>query len=138
MDYSIGELGRRTSTKVTTIRFYEAEGLLPKPARSAGNHRTYDASHLQRLAFIRHARELGFPLDAVRELLQLAAYPARPCARADDIARKQLAEVESRMKRLRALQRELKRMLDHCSKGTHSQCRIIETLSNHDLCASEH
>jgi len=138
MTYSIGELGRRTSTKVTTIRFYEAEGLLPKPRRSAGNHRSYDRTHLDRLAFIRHARELGFPLDAVRELLQLAAHPASPCARADDIARTQLTEVESRIRRLRALQRELKRMLDHCSKETHSQCRIIETLSNHELCASEH
>jgi len=59
---SIGELARRTGTKVETVRWYEREGLLPAPARTGGGHRAYTRAHLDRLAFIRHARELGFPL----------------------------------------------------------------------------
>ena len=67
-DLSIGELGRRTHCKVQTIRWYEEVGLLPPPARTRGGHRVYGGRHLARLDFIRHARELGFPLDAVRAL----------------------------------------------------------------------
>ena len=68
--FSIGELARRAGTKAETVRWYEREGLLPAPARTAGGHRAYTRAHLDRLAFVRHARELGFPLDAVRELLR--------------------------------------------------------------------
>ena len=73
----IGDLGRRTGTKVNTIRFYEEVGLLPKPARTASGRRTYGEDDLRRLAFIRHARSLGFGTDMIRFLLDLAAQPER-------------------------------------------------------------
>ena len=85
--YSIGDLGRLAHCKVQTIRWYEEVGLLPAPARTAGGHRTYGQAHLQRLDFIRHARELGFEVDAIRQLLGLADEPDRPCHEADAIAR---------------------------------------------------
>jgi DNA-binding transcriptional MerR regulator len=69
---SIGDLAARAGTKVQTIRYYEQIALVPAPERSAGNQRRYGASHLERLAFIRHARELGFSLGAIRELLGLS------------------------------------------------------------------
>ena len=63
---AIGELSRRTGVKATTIRFYEAEGLLPPALRSEGGHRVFGLAHLRRLGFIRHARELGFAMPAIR------------------------------------------------------------------------
>ncbi len=69
---TIGDLGKATNTKVETVRYYERIGLLPKPPRSGGNYRTYGATELGRLSFIRRARDLGFSLDQVRALLGLS------------------------------------------------------------------
>src|SRR3546814_12583123 len=68
----IGELGRATATKVETIRYYEQTGLLPPPARTKANYRHYGENHLARLSFIRRARDLGFPIERVRALLDLS------------------------------------------------------------------
>ncbi len=77
---SIGTLAKCTGTKVQTIRYYEQIGLLPEPGRTEGGQRRYSEGDLDRLAFIRHARLLGFTLDAIRELLDLSDNPARSCA----------------------------------------------------------
>ena len=135
---SIGELGRRTSCKVQTIRWYEEVGMLPPPARTRGGHRVYGPAHLARLDFIRHARELGFPLDAVRALLALSDRPDRPCEEAHALASSQLAVVEDKLRRLEALRVELARMTDACRGGVAAECRILETLADHSHghCAS--
>ncbi|WP_111559868.1 MerR family transcriptional regulator [Paracoccus sediminilitoris] len=135
---SIGETSKRTGVKVPTIRYYEQIGLLPAPGRSAGNQRVYDAAMLERLAFIRHARDLGFPLSDIQDLLAMADDPDRSCAAADVIATRQLASVKARIARLTALQQELERMLTQCSHGTIADCRVIEVLGNHDLCTQDH
>ena len=75
--YSIGELATATDTKVETIRYYERVGLLPKPKRTAGNYRSYEAGHLGRLSFIRRARDLGFSIEEVRNLIGLADHKDR-------------------------------------------------------------
>lgn len=135
---SIGELGRRTHCKVQTIRWYEEVGLLPPPARTQGGHRVYGSRHLARLDFIRHARELGFPLDAVRALLALSDRPDRPCEEAHALASSQLAVVDDKLRRLKALRVELTRMTDACRGGVAGECRILETLADHSHghCAS--
>lgn len=135
---SIGDLSRMTGTKVPTIRYYESIGLMPEPARSAGNQRSYDGSHATRLAFIRHARELGFSLDAIRELLALSDDPERSCAQADRIATEQLVAVRLRIGRLQALETELERMLVECRHGSIADCRVIEVLGDHAHCAHGH
>ena len=129
MSHSIGELAKRTGTKVETIRFYERCGLLPAPARTAGNYRAYDAGHLNRLSFIRRARDLGFSLDQVRALLTLADDRSQPCAAVDAIANEHRAEVERKIRDLQAMKAELDRIIDECGCGTVAECRIIETLS---------
>lgn len=131
-DLSIGALAERTGCNVQTIRWYEQTGLLPPALRSPGNQRRYGSAHLDRLAFIRHSRELGFPLEQVRELLTLADSPDRPCADAHAIASAHRAAVRSRIERLSALERELDRMIAHCASGTVSDCRVIEALADHD------
>ena len=102
LTYAIGDLARQTGTKVETIRWYERDGIMPAPVRTSGGHRLYTQAHRDRLAFIRHARELGFPLEDVRGLLRLADDPERPCDEADAIARSHLAGVRSRIARLQA------------------------------------
>lgn len=135
---SIGKLSGATGVKVPTIRYYEQIGLLPEAGRSAGNQRLYDRAAQQRLSFIRHARDLGFSLDAIRELLDLSDNPSQPCAAVDEIAERQLAAVNARLARLIALRDELERMLHHCACGTVADCRVIDVLGNHDLCAHDH
>lgn len=121
----IGELARTTSTKVETIRFYEKIGLLPEPGRTAGNYRDYGAAHLARLSFIRRARDLGFTLDQVRELLALSDDRSRSCGAVDSVAR---AQIDQKIADLRALRRELDEVIGQCSQGAISDCRIIEAL----------
>ena len=126
----IGEASRQSGVKVPTIRYYEQIGLLPAPPRSEGNRRQYDADDLRRLAFIRHARELGFDIDAIRALLALQDEPGQSCAVADQIARARLVELEQRIASLKALKAELQRMVTSCSRGRVDQCRVIEALAN--------
>jgi Cu(I)-responsive transcriptional regulator len=137
-DYAIGDLARIAGTKVQTIRYYEQQGLVRAPARTEGNQRRYVQADLDRLKFIRHARELGFALDDVRSLLQLAAHPEKPCAEADAIAKAQLRDVERKIARLKSLRTALNAMIAACRHGEVRTCRIIETLADHDLCAAEH
>ena len=136
--FTIGRLADATSTKVQTIRYYESIGLLPPFTRTAGGHRLYDAEDVKRLTFIRHARDLGFSIEAIRELLSLSDNPQTSCERADDIASRRLEEVEQRLKRLRALQKELKRMVEECGHGRVCDCRVIEVLGDHKNCHTAH
>ena len=129
--FSIGALAKHTGCKVQTIRYYEQIGIMPKPGRTAGNQRSYGKPHADRLAFIRHSRELGFPLESIRELLDLTDRPEHSCSAADRIARAQLKAVESRIARLKALRRELRRMLEACGQGRIADCRVIEVLADH-------
>jgi DNA-binding transcriptional MerR regulator len=136
-EFSIGDLAAQSGTTVQTIRYYEESGLMPAPPRTAGRQRRYAQSHLDRLKFIRHARELGFPVDDIRELLRLSAHPDSPCDAADRIAAEQLGEVERKIRRLQALRKELKRMVSG-PHGSLRDCRIIETLADHSLCETAH
>jgi DNA-binding transcriptional MerR regulator len=124
----IGELARTTSTKVETIRFYEKIGLLAEPRRTTGNYRDYGATHLARLSFIRRARDLGFTLDQVRELLALSDDQDHPCGAIDGVARAHLAQIDQKIADLRALRRELDGLIGQCRQGAISECRIIEAL----------
>lgn len=133
---SIGDLAKRTGCKVQAIRYYEQIGLMPEPGRTSGNQRLYEKVHSDRLAFIRHSRELGFSLEAIRELLMLGDNPGRSCAEADRIARTHLHEVEERISSLIALKRELERMVEECHCGRIAECRVIEVLADHGKCAT--
>lgn len=134
----IGELSRRTGVKVPTIRYYEHEGLLPVPDRSEGNQRRYVRDHLERLRFIRHARDLGMSTKAVRELVQLSGQPEQCCDEANRIASQHLADVRDRIARLRSLEKELERIARSCQGGTIGQCSVIAALSDHGMCRGEH
>ena len=135
---TIGSLAKKTGTKVQTIRYYEQIGLMPEPGRTEGGQRRYGDAELDRLSFIRHSRQLGFSLDAIRELLELSDHPEKSCDEADAIARRQLRQVEQRMARLKALRSELKRMVRECSGGRSADCRVLKVLRDHSECLTEH
>ena len=128
----IGEAARQSGVKIPTIRYYEQIGLLPAPDRTQSQRRVYSGADLRRLAFIRHARELGFEVDAIRTLLALQDDPHQSCAAADETARARLVEVDRRIASLQALRDELLRMVAGCATGRVEQCRVIETLSAQD------
>lgn len=137
-DLSIGELSRRVAVKVPTIRYYEQIGLLPAPPRTEGRQRRYAAQDVSHLRFIRHARELGFEVEDIRELLSLSARPEQPCEPADHIVLRHLESVERRIAQLKLLRSELRHMLDDCRHGQVGECRIIQVLADHDQCKHEH
>lgn len=135
---TIGTMSKRTGTKVQTIRYYEQIELLNEPGRTSGGQRRYVEADLDRLAFIRHSRQLGFSLEAIRELLELADHPNQSCANADSIAQRQLKQVEQRILRLQALKKELKRMTSECSGANVAECRVLEVLRDHSECLTHH
>ncbi len=133
-DVSIGEAARLSGVKIPTIRYYEQIGLLPPLPRTEGNRRSYDQRDLRRLAFVRHARELGFEIASIRTLLALQDDADQPCGTADAIAQARLIEVEQRIASLSALKAELETMIESCRHGKIAACRVIEVLADHGQC----
>ena len=117
-EVTIGEAARESGVKVTTIRFYEERGLLPAPPRSEGGQRLYAARDLARLRFIRHARDLGFGMEAIRGLLDLSAHPDQPCAAADRLAEERLADVRRRKPEIDRIRERYRRLVAHGDPAT--------------------
>ncbi|MCA1869673.1 helix-turn-helix domain-containing protein [Agrobacterium genomosp. 3] len=122
------ELARRTGCNLETVRYYEKVGLLPEPPRTTAGYRSYDGTHERRLRFVLRARELGFSLDEIRELLRLVDERDRPCAEARDVAAVHLADVRAKIADLRRMERVLKGVVAQCGDGTLPECPLIETL----------
>lgn len=134
---TIGKLSKAAGVKVTTIRYYESVGLMGEPARSESGQRLYGDEAVQRLSFIRHARDLGFPMEAIRDLIDLQTRPGQDCGQADAIARRQLTDVRKRLDQLEALELELKHMIASCAGGDVGECQILATLNDHSECLAE-
>lgn len=135
--FSIGKLSKQTGVKVPTIRYYEQMGLINALERTEGNQRRYSRHGLKRLSFIRHSRDLGFSIEDIRELLKLSEHPEQPCGDAHGIAIRHLADTKAKIKKLRKLEHELKR-ISTCDAKSVDECSVIETLADHRLCSSEH
>lgn len=132
-------MSRRTGVKVPTIRYYEGMGLLAAPERTEGNQRRYGRADLEKLGFIRHARDLGFSIEAIAALIELQNHPDRSCLEANQMAQAQLADVRGRIARLQALETELIRISDGCTgKGEAGDCYVLASLADHGLCAKDH
>lgn len=127
--FPIGILSERSGVNIETIRYYERVGLLPKPQRSAAGYRLYRTIDSDRLCFIRRARDLGFSLDEVRRLLDLADQKSRSCRRVHDIAVEHLAEVRAKIDDLRRMERVLATLVKACTRGTMPACPLLETLA---------
>lgn len=137
MNLTIGDLARRTGVKVPTIRYYEQIGLLAAAPRTEGGQRRYGEDELKRLAFIRHARDLAFDVEDIRQFLALTETPQRSCHEADSIALRHLAQIEARIHSLQSLRDELRRMVEECGHGRICECRILEVIGDHGQCGHE-
>ncbi|MGH9362338.1 MAG: MerR family transcriptional regulator [Thermoanaerobaculia bacterium] len=126
---TIGKLAREAGVGVETVRFYEREGLVVEPPRGASGYRHYAPETVTRLQFIRHAKELGFSLAEIRELLSLRASPEASC---DDVRRQirgKIAAVQEKRRALARLQRVLEELAETCVAGApSSECQILEAL----------
>ncbi len=131
-DATIGTAARRAGVNIETIRYYEREGVVPKPARAANGRRVYGEAEIGRLAFVRRARELGFTLGEVRALARLAAQPAAACSDVLSMTRGHLADVRRRIADLERLERALARLAAQCARGRPRPCPVIEALSGRE------
>lgn len=124
----IGELARLTESQVETIRYYEREGLLPAPARTEGNYRTYTQAHVERLSFIRNCRSLDMTLEEIRSLLRLRDSPRDQCESVNALIDEHIEHVNARVASLQALQQQLLDLRRRCADGAADHCGILERL----------
>jgi Cd(II)/Pb(II)-responsive transcriptional regulator len=125
----IGELGSLSGCQVVTIRYYEREGLLQKPARSEGNYRLYTHEHLERLHFIRHCRSMEMTLEDIRRLLKFQDTPEEDCSEVDALLDQHIREVADRIVQLKALERQLRDLRGRCrSVRAAKDCKILMSL----------
>ena len=126
----IGQLASASDTVVETIRYYEREGLLPEPARTESNYRTYGGEHLARLQFIRYCRGLDMSLEEIRVLLRFKDSPQENCGDVNTVLDEHIGHVSRRIKELRALEKELKALRAQCLETREAQqCGILEGLA---------
>ena len=126
----IGELAAVADTPTETIRFYEREGLLPAPARTESNYRSYERPHVERLQFIRYCRSLDMSLDEIRVLLRFKDSPHENCGDVNEVLDEHIGHVSRRIKELRALEKELVGLRGLCGEAREAQeCGILEGLS---------
>jgi Cd(II)/Pb(II)-responsive transcriptional regulator len=129
----ISQLAAATGASPETIRYYEQEGLLPQPARSAGNYRLYGDEHIKRLQFIRHCRSLDMALDEIRLLLSLRDAPEANCDDANMLLDKHIEHVTTRIEELKSLQSQLIQLRLQCGDARPArQCGILRELDRSD------
>lgn len=125
----IGDLAKMTGTQVETIRYYEREGLLPKPSRSEGNYRIYGEMHADRLAFIRQCRSLDMSLDEVRIMLGFSDAPTENCNEVNALLDEHISHVVARIRELKGLEKRLKTLREQCTSNQLAMnCGILSGL----------
>ena len=128
---TIGAVAKRAGIGIDTIRYYERERLLPPPRRRASGYREYDAPAVDRLRFIRHAKQLGFTLDEIRELLALSSDHAHGVSGVKHRAQARLVAIEQRIHELQRVRRGLKKLIDECpGHGDPAACPILGALTH--------
>lgn len=131
---TIGKVARGAALAIDTVRYYEREGLIEKPARTASGYRHYRPDVIARLRFIRQAKELGFTLTEIRELLALKVAPGKSCADVKSRAEAKIADVEQRIAQLARMKRALAKLVTACSgRGPTSECAILDAMETRQL-----
>lgn len=129
---SIGQLARAAGVNVETVRYYQRIRLLPSPTREPGAIARYAVEDLRRLRFVKRAQTLGFSLDEVALLLQLA--DGRHCAETRRLAEKKLEIVARKLADLQAMKKTLKALVSACSKTSGERgCPLIDALLDHQV-----
>lgn len=128
---TIGRIAQSAGVAIDTIRFYEREGLLPEPVRRASGYRSYDEGAVRQLRFIRRAKDLGFTLEEIRDLLALSADRQRGVKAVKKRAQERLAAIDARIAELTRVRDGLEELIDACpGHGSPEQCPILRALSD--------
>ena len=126
---TIGQVAREAGVGIETVRFYERQGLIEAPTRRASGYRQFNESVVDRLQFIREAKELGFTLGEIKELLSLKLDPSSSCAEVKGRAEAKIADIEGKTRTLQRMKRALAKLTKACSgDGPTSECPILEAL----------
>jgi MerR family mercuric resistance operon transcriptional regulator len=126
---TIRQVARSAGVGVETVRFYERQGLLEEPARKDSGYRQYDEGVVARLRFIRRAKELGFSLKEIKELLALRVDPATSCAEVRSRAEAKIADIDEKIQSLQRIKKALVNLTAACrGRGPTSECPILEAL----------
>ena len=126
---TIGQVAKRAGVGVETVRFYEREGLVAEPARRPSGYRQYSPDAVRRIRFIRHAKELGFTLKEIGELLTLRIDPRSTCADVRDRARDKITDIEERIANLDRMRSALLRLVTRCrGEGPGADCPLLDEL----------
>lgn len=126
---TIGQLAKRAGVGVETVRFYERKGLLQEPERRASGYREYEESAVDRLRFIRRAKERGFTLDEIHELLSLRVDPKTTCADVKHRTQAKITEINGKMESLQRMKTALEKLAHECQgRGKTSECPILDAL----------
>ncbi|HEV7377975.1 MAG TPA: MerR family DNA-binding protein [Pyrinomonadaceae bacterium] len=126
----IGDVSKKSSIGIEALRFYEKSGLLDKPSRTESGYRVYDASVLERLAFIKQAQALGFSLDEIKRIVEDARKGRSPCDEVREIVSRRLEELDERMREMRRYRKELAGTLEQWNKVGRAPghiCGLIES-----------
>jgi Cu(I)-responsive transcriptional regulator len=126
---NIGEVAEATGLPAKTIRYYESAGLIAAPGRSNGNYRLYDDRHVQTLRFIQHARQLGFSIKEVAELVALWRDKGRASADVRRLAAAHLKEIDARITELRRMRQTLEGLVKRCHGDHRPDCPILAELA---------
>ncbi len=127
--YSIGQIAKQSGVSVETIRYYEKEGLLEKPERKDSGYRQYNGDAIERLFFIQQAKELGFSLKEICELLSIKSDENTVCNDVKHLAEDKLSDIQSKIKMLRRMEKSLKKLVEACpGKAPISDCPILDSL----------
>jgi MerR family mercuric resistance operon transcriptional regulator len=131
---TIGQLAKQAGVGVETIRFYEREGLLSEPERRPSGYRQYPHEVVRRVRFIRHAKELGFTLKEIQELLELRVDPQSSCADVRRRASDKIADIEGRIASLERMRKALESLARKCrGRGPTTDCPILEELDREEV-----
>lgn len=126
---NIGEASAASGVSAKMIRHYERIGLLPEAQRSAAGYRRYDERDVHTLRFVRHARDLGFPLERIRDLIGLWHDRERPSRQVKALAREHLAAVDAKLAELQAVKATLERLVQCCHGDERPDCPILDSLA---------
>ena len=126
---TIGQLAGRAEVGVETVRFYERRGLLAEPERRPSGYRQYDEAVVDQLRFIKRAKELGFTLKEIKELLSLRLDPSTTCADVKSRAEEKIDDIQDKIRTLQRMKKALVKVTKACSgRGGTSECPILESL----------
>lgn len=129
----VSEVARQAGVNLQTVHYYEREGLLPNPPRTASNYRLYPSDAVRRVRFIKRAQQLGFTLREIKELLSLRAAPRARCADVRKRAESKVHDIDARIGALRAMRDALTKLIRECSRqGPVTECPILDALDAED------